>query len=149
MDGGRYVSDPTYVPSFRFSLKMLLLAFLLLAPVLWLYATLAKAKAKHEAEVAERTKAIWVVLLDAAKAAEQIRTTKGRAPNNRREIETLLGYPLSVDIGVKQPGEIYYEKASPTSYRLVFPVEWVEGFSGDFLMFDSASPKAGWVEVCN
>ena len=145
MAGGKYVYHPNYAPSFRFSLKMLLLAFLLLAPILWLYTTVAKIKAKREAEIAERTKAIWAVLLDTAKAAEQIRTMNGRAPNNRQEIETLLGHPLSVDIGIKRPSEIYYEKTSPTSYRLIFSVAFLEGFDGDFLMFDSATPKAGWV----
>lgn len=147
MAGSNHVPDPTNQPSFRFSLKMLLLAFLLLAPILWLYATVAKAKAKHEAEIAERTKTIWTMLAESAAAAEQIRISQGRAPKDLAEIEALVGHALSVSITPKHSREIEYEQTSPTNYKLLFFCEWVEGFSGDYLLFDSANPKAGWVPV--
>ena len=149
MASGKYVSNPTYVPSFRFSLKMLLLAFLLLAPILWLYATFARIKAKHEAEIAERTKAIWTTLIETADAAEQIRTSQGRAPKSQAEIEALVGHPLSVSITPDHSREIDYKQTSPTSYQLWIFVEWVEGLDGDYLLFDSTKPKAGWVPVYN
>jgi hypothetical protein len=146
-----YISDPSYPPNFRFSLRAILIAFVVIAPILWLVAAVRNHVAavrnhsiKHEAQIAARTKAIWATLNKTAKDAEQIRTQLGRAPISTIELENLLGHPISVAVMPDHTSRIYYERTSNNSYNLVFSVEWLEGFSGDFLMFQSNKPRAGW-----
>jgi hypothetical protein len=138
------VSDSARAPKTRFSLRWMLIAFAVLSLILWLGVAARNYGIKHRAEVAEQTKAIWATLIETSKAAEQIRTSQGRAPNGRAEIEAMVGHPMRVKVSREHWREIEYKPTSPNSYQLYIFVEWVDGFDGDFLVFDSTVPHAGW-----
>lgn len=149
MSGQANVFKPIDPQDFRFSLRAILIAFVVIAPILWLAATMANHSKKHQAEIAAQTKAIWKTLEEAVNTAEQIRTSQGRAPSDAAEIEAAMGGPLRVRVSREHWRDIQYRKTSPGSYELSLLIEWVEGFGCDILLFDSNKPGAGWTQICN
>jgi hypothetical protein len=75
------------------------------------------------------------------KKVESIRAQLGRAPVDKRELEQVLGHPLPA----MPVGRVYYEQTTPNSFHLIFPIAWLEPFSGDYLIYESNKPNAGWV----
>ena len=129
----------------RFSLRTLLIVFLVAAPVLTLVAMARNASLRHDAKIAQQTKTILAMLDTTAKEVESIRAKLGRAPANEKELEQLMGHPMP--IALKSP--IQYAQTGPNSFSLAYYIEWLEGFSGDYLVYDSSKPGVGWVSFCN
>lgn len=125
---------------FRFSLKWLFVAFTLATCIIAIISWRNRANQKHEREVEERKKVIAVLLQSAVQEVELLQRKIGYAPKDVEEVETLLGHPLP-----QMPvSRLYYEQHGTNGFYLIFPIEWVEGFSGDFLLYDSSRPNAGW-----
>jgi hypothetical protein len=140
------LSESTDVPGLpRFSLRTLLILFLVASPILTLVSCLRSYNIKRQAEIEQQTKMIWATLNYFVREVEQIQTQLGRSPSSTEELKELLGHPMFVTLKHGLMSPVYYERNSDGSYNLVFSVEWLEGFSGDFLMFQSSNPKAGWV----
>lgn len=137
-----YISDPSFVPGLpRFSLRTLLIVLLATSIVLAIFAGLRDRHFKHMVKVAQQKKAILDTLDQCAKDAEFVRAKLGRAPEHVDELERLMGHPMPETQGRR----VHYRRIDANSYELAYLVEWVEGFSGDWLVFDSNKPAAGWV----
>ncbi len=136
-----YISDPSYVPEVpQFSLRTLLICFLVASIFLALFAYIRNQYLKHEADVAQRKETILLALATAVNDVEAIRAKLGRAPTDTHELEQILGRPFP-----ETPAyELYYKQTGDNAFYLLYPIEWIEGFSGDYLIYDSNKPAAGW-----
>lgn len=124
----------------RFSLKWLFVAFTLATCFIAFVSWRNRAILKHEREVKRQRMVIETSLQTAVQEVESLRKKIGYAPKDVEEVESLLGHSLP-----QMPvSRLYYEQHGTNSFYLIFPIEWVEGFSGDFLLYDSSRPNAGW-----
>jgi hypothetical protein len=66
----------------------------------------------------------------------------GRVPNDQDELLRELGRPMpEVHLGPETLTSIYYQRSGTNSFKLHHPVM----SNGDFLVYDSSKPTAGWM----
>jgi hypothetical protein len=134
-------SDSSDVPDFpRFSLRFVFIAIAIFSLLVWLFAFLRNQAVERKATIEKRTQTILATLDATVKEVDAIRVNLGRAPADERELEQLLGHPMPTPAY-----RLYYRQTAPNSFYLLFPTEWLEGFSGDYLIYESDKPTAGWV----
>ncbi|HEX2475005.1 MAG TPA: hypothetical protein VHK01_09670 [Lacipirellulaceae bacterium] len=132
----KYASDGP-----RFSLRFVFIAVAVLSPVVWFFAFLRNQEIERRARIEERTQSILATLEATVKEVEAIRAKLGRAPTDERELEQLMGHPMPT----MPVYRLYYRQTASNSFYLLFPIEWVEPFSGDYLIYHSNKPNVGWV----
>ena len=140
MTRNSYISDPANSPSLKIVVRTLLTASLVVALLIALFAFLQKESATRSAKIDQQKSSILSTLEITAKEIESIRQNLGRAPTDGRELVQLPRHPLPAPLG----RQILYRRTAENSYDLAYPVEWIDGFSGDYLVFHSDKPAAGW-----
>ena len=134
-------TDPN-VP--RFSVRGLLLVTVVVALIVAVFGGVLRDEARRRADekrFAEEDAKTRTRLVDDINA---ICATLGRVPEDQNELERLLGGHMpEVHLGPKTMISIFY--FSPAKDR--FKLNHLIIGNGDLLVYDSATPKAGWTPI--
>jgi hypothetical protein len=129
----------------RFSLRALIVAITVISVCIWLVSSvvayLSNLESRRQNELTRLAildKATLVAIVD---DVEAVRAKLGRTPNDKSELEALLGRPLPFvhDNGNRRP--INYFKTGINSFMLQY-----ELWATDDWIYNSDDPKAGWVQ---
>ena len=113
----------------------------LLAVVFAVAAYFQRQATHREAELARLAELDRKTTASIVKDVEAIRAKLGRAPEDREELEALLGRPLPVVHDYGHPRPINYYRTGADSFRLQY-----ELWDTDDWIYDSTIPQAGWVQ---
>src|SRR5262245_12443876 len=115
-----HISDPDYTPEYKFSLRTLLIIFVIASAFLGAFAYLRDLTERHRAERERLAKFDLAVEQQIVKDLEAICLKLGRSPNDENELESLLGSPMPVIHAYGKEYPIRYYRLPAGSYRLEY-----------------------------
>lgn len=127
----------------RYSLRRLLIAVLVIAVLAAVCGAIGRSVARHAAENARIQKMNRQTEKDIAKEVEDICRQLGRSPQDEEALERIRGKPLPSVYYSEVAIPIFYSPRGTNSFVLVH----LSFEGGDYLVYDSTAPAAGWKEV--
>jgi hypothetical protein len=125
----------------RFSLRRLLALVAVVSACMAIVSHLYRAHAREQARLVKLKESDKETVIAIVKEVQAIQTKLGRAPKDTEELEALLGKPMPFVHDNGHPTQINYHRADTNRFYLQY---WLT--VGDDWIYDSAKPKAGWVQ---
>ena len=126
----------------RFSLRTLLAIMMIASVFFGAVAYFQNAIERRRAERERLAKLDRATELQIVKDVDAICLKLGRSPTDEKELESLLGHPMTVIHAYGREYPIRYYRLPNGSFKLEYLTE-----SGNIRTFESSLPTAGWTEI--
>lgn len=107
----------------------------------WLFGGIGAIGAMHRAEIERRAVEDPLTLQRLVDDTHRIVKELGRAPENEKELESLLGRSLPTVYDGGTESKVFYQRRGRDSFAFMY-----ELWATDDHIYDSTNPSAGWVQ---